>query len=58
VLTYPGRRAARTDGPGRDGELAQALSELRLLKDDFEIARMEEAVAATVRAPAVAAPAC
>lgn len=31
-----------------DRELAQTLSELRMIKDDFEIARLEEAVAATV----------
>jgi Xaa-Pro aminopeptidase len=48
VLTYP-RGAGRAEGPARDGELAQELSELRLLKDDYEIARLEEAVAATVR---------
>ncbi len=33
----------------RDVVLAQALSELRLVKDDFEIARLDEAVAATAR---------
>jgi|SRR6185369_4578958 len=49
VLSYPRRRGSSTEGPSRDGELAQALSELRLLKDDYEIARLEEAVAATVR---------
>ena len=32
----------------RDAELAQALSELRLVKDDFEVAEMRRAVAATV----------
>jgi Xaa-Pro aminopeptidase len=35
--------------PGRDEQLAQALSELRLVKDDFEVAQLEGAVAATVR---------
>jgi Xaa-Pro aminopeptidase len=49
VLGYPRVRAARAAGPHRDVELAQALSELRLVKDDYEIARLEEAVAATVR---------
>ncbi|MBL7498181.1 aminopeptidase P family protein [Frankia sp. CNm7] len=49
VLGYPRGQAARNAGPGRDVELAQSLSELRLVKDDFEIARLEEAVAATVR---------
>jgi len=33
----------------RDAELATALSELRLVKDDHEVAMLEEAVAATVR---------
>jgi len=33
----------------RDAELATTLSELRLVKDDHEIAMLEEAVAATVR---------
>lgn len=32
----------------RDAALAEVLSELRLVKDDFEIARLDEAVAATV----------
>ncbi|MBX6390914.1 MAG: aminopeptidase P family protein [Frankia sp.] len=45
VLTYPRRRGGE---PDRDLELAQVLSELRLVKDDYEIARIEEAVAATV----------
>jgi Xaa-Pro aminopeptidase len=49
VLGYPRGRLARSSGPSRDVELAQALSELRLVKDDYEIARLEEAVAATVR---------
>lgn len=31
-----------------DAELAEALSELRLIKDDYEIAQMREAVAATI----------
>jgi Xaa-Pro aminopeptidase len=33
--------------PRRDGELATVLSELRLIKDDYEIAELEAAVAAT-----------
>ncbi|OHV62243.1 MULTISPECIES: aminopeptidase P family protein [unclassified Pseudofrankia] len=49
VLGYPRGRAARSSEPNRDVELAQALSELRLVKDDFEITRLEEAVAATAR---------
>ncbi|MGI8681194.1 MAG: aminopeptidase P family protein [Mycobacteriales bacterium] len=36
-------------GKERDEELATALSELRLVKDDHEIAMLEEAIAATVR---------
>ncbi|WP_374616257.1 aminopeptidase P family protein [Frankia sp. AgKG'84/4] len=47
------RSVLRWSAPGstddRDRRLAQTLSELRLLKDDFEIARLEEAVAATTR---------
>ena len=35
---------------GKDRELAAVLSELRLVKDDHEIAQIEEAVAATVQA--------
>ncbi|ABD12850.1 Xaa-Pro aminopeptidase [Frankia casuarinae] len=46
VLRWSGRGGPGTD---RDLALAQALSELRLLKDDFEIARLDEAIAATVR---------
>jgi Xaa-Pro aminopeptidase len=38
-----------TDDGLRDGELAAALSELRLVKDEWEIAQLEDAVAATVR---------
>ncbi len=49
VLGYPRGRAARSSEANRDVELAQALSELRLVKDDFEIVRLEEAIAATVR---------
>jgi len=45
-------RWSPADGSGRpldrDQQLAETLSELRLLKDDFEIARLDEAVAATV----------
>ena len=33
----------------RDEELAQALGELRLVKDPFEVAQLEEAIAATVK---------
>ena len=49
VLCYPSARSATAAVSDRDVELAQALSELRLIKDDYEIARLEEAVAATVR---------
>jgi Xaa-Pro aminopeptidase len=38
-----------TDEGARDHELATALSELRLIKDDHELAVLDEAVAATVR---------
>jgi Xaa-Pro aminopeptidase len=42
--------AVVADGEGlRDGELGAALSELRLVKDSWEIAQLEDAVAATVR---------
>jgi Xaa-Pro aminopeptidase len=34
---------------GRDAELAQSLSELRLVKDEWELTQLREAVAATVR---------
>ena len=37
------------DSTERDDELATALSELRLIKDDHEVAMLEAAVAATVR---------
>lgn len=45
--------AAREDVPAEDAqtadaELAEALSELRLVKDEFEVAQMRAAVAATV----------
>jgi Xaa-Pro aminopeptidase len=53
VLRYsPAATSGSTPGSAepadRDLELAQALSELRLVKDDHEIAMLEEAVAATV----------
>lgn len=35
--------------PERDRELAQVLSELRLVKDDWEIGQLQEAIDATVR---------
>jgi Xaa-Pro aminopeptidase len=44
-----GERAGTTPRPDRDTVLAQALSEVRLVKDDFEVAQLEEAIAATVR---------
>jgi Xaa-Pro aminopeptidase len=41
---------AREEGqPGRDRELAIAISELKLVKDEWEIAQLEEACDATVR---------
>jgi Xaa-Pro aminopeptidase len=39
----------RTDRGGRDAELAAVLSELRLVKDDWEIAQLQDAVDATTR---------
>ncbi len=41
--------AAVRGNPERDGELAQALSELRLVKDDWEVAQLRDAIDATVR---------
>jgi Xaa-Pro aminopeptidase len=38
-----------TDDGTRDAELARALSELRLVKDEWEIAQLQDAVDATVR---------
>jgi len=35
--------------PERDGELAQTLSELRLVKDEWEVAQLRDAIDATVR---------
>ena len=47
VRPYEG---ARVDGqPGRDRELAIAISELKLVKDEWEIAQLQEACDATVR---------
>jgi len=48
---YDGRVDSRLPAASqeRDAELATALSELRLVKDDLEVAMLEEAVAATVR---------
>ncbi|MBY8872550.1 aminopeptidase P family protein [Micromonospora sp. PLK6-60] len=41
---------ARADGqPGRDRELAIAISELKLVKDEWEIAQLQDACDATVR---------
>jgi Xaa-Pro aminopeptidase len=45
----PGVDAAVRGIPERDGELARELSELRLVKDDWELAQLRDAVAATVR---------
>ena len=36
-------------GSGRDAELAQTLAELRLVKDEWEIAQLQDAIDATVR---------
>jgi Xaa-Pro aminopeptidase len=47
VLRHPLRSPGRRAAADRDLELAQTLSELRLVKDDFEISRLEDAVAAT-----------
>jgi Xaa-Pro aminopeptidase len=38
-----------TDDGSRDGELARELSELRLVKDDWELAQLQDAIDATVR---------
>lgn len=47
VRPYDG---ARDEGqPGRDRELAIAISELKLVKDEWEIAQLQEACDATVR---------
>jgi Xaa-Pro aminopeptidase len=47
--TDPGVDAAvRATGDERDHELAQTLAELRLVKDDWEIAQLQQAVDATV----------
>ncbi|GHJ52753.1 Xaa-Pro aminopeptidase 1 [Nonomuraea sp. TT08I-71] len=47
VRPYEG---ARDEGqPGRDRELAIAISELKLVKDEWEIAQLQEACDATVR---------
>ena len=47
VRPYDG---AREEGqPGRDRELAIAISELKLVKDEWEIAQLQEACDATVR---------
>ena len=40
--------AVRAGKPGRDRELAQVLSELRLVKDDWEVAQLRAAVDASV----------
>ncbi|MGQ7297829.1 aminopeptidase P family protein [Quadrisphaera sp. KR29] len=52
ALVEPDRTAPRDDdgGEGRDpgAELAEALSELRLVKDAWEVEQLQEAVAATV----------
>ena len=39
----------RTDDGDRDAELARVLSELRLVKDEWEIAQLRDAIDATVR---------
>jgi Xaa-Pro aminopeptidase len=40
---------AATDDGLRDGELASTLSELRLVKDEWEVAQLQDAVDATIR---------
>lgn len=40
---------AQVEGGGEEQRLAAELAELRLVKDDWEVAQLEEAVAATVR---------
>ena len=54
VDTAVAAEAADTTGTGkrmlsRDGELAAVLSELRLVKDDWEIAQLQDAIDITVR---------
>ena len=46
VLAYDAQSA---DAGRRDRELAQTLSELRLVKDEWEIAQLQDAIDATVR---------
>jgi Xaa-Pro aminopeptidase len=45
----PAVDAAVRGEPGRDAELAWTLSELKLVKDDWEIAQLQDAIDATVR---------
>ncbi|GAA5191678.1 aminopeptidase P family protein [Rugosimonospora acidiphila] len=45
----PAVDAAVRGNPRRDAELATALSELKLVKDDWEIAQLRDAIDATVR---------
>ncbi|MFC0032450.1 aminopeptidase P family protein [Micromonospora chaiyaphumensis] len=47
IRPYDGARAEGQ--PGRDRELAIAISELKLVKDEWEIAQLQEACDATVR---------
>jgi Xaa-Pro aminopeptidase len=42
-------RSVRPVSAARDGELASTLSELRLVKDEWELAQLQDAVDATVR---------
>ena len=42
-------RIRRTDDGSRDRELGRTLAELRLVKDEWEIAQLQEAIDATVR---------
>ena len=47
--SVPAERVTDATEPSRDRELAAVLSELRLVKDDWEVAQLQEAIDITVR---------
>jgi Xaa-Pro aminopeptidase len=49
VRPYDERTGGHDGGPGRDDELAQTLAELRLVKDEWEVAQLQDAIDATIR---------
>ncbi|MFC8278134.1 aminopeptidase P family protein [Streptomyces sp. NPDC057271] len=49
VSSYVDGMVPKSDNSGRDRELAALLSEFRLVKDDWEIAQLQDAADATVR---------